>query len=104
MKKCTLAAMTLAAALSSTAHAAGGGEPALELRNAFISQYSSRAAASGKPIDSAAKEGGCIFDVMADRLSVSAYIRVVQDIRNGGNSEDLSPLLPEIRQRCFTKR
>jgi len=104
MKKLTITAIALASALGGTAHSAGNNEPALELRNAFINQYASRGASKGAAMDAAAREGGCIFDVMASRLTVSAYIRVVQDTRNATTAADLQPLMPEIKQKCFPNR
>lgn len=104
MNKLTITAIALASALAGTGHAAGNSEPALELRNAFINQYASRGASKGAAMDAAAREGGCIFDVMAARLTVAAYIRVVQDTRNTAVPADLQPLMPEIKQKCFPNR
>ena len=103
MKTMHAAAVALLITLAGSAQAAGNAEPALELRNAFINQYASRGASKGVAMDVAAKEGGCIFDVMASRLTVAAYIRVVQE-RSANIHPDLEPAMPEIRQKCFPKR
>lgn len=102
MKQLCFAVIFVVPALTIEAHSACNTEPALELRNAFIQQFAGRGAARGAPMDTAAREAGCIFDLMADRMSVKAYIRTVQNI-NGGKAPgpEMDALLPEIKKQCI---
>lgn len=82
------------------ANAACTTDPALELRNAFIKQYAGRGESRGAPIDVAAREGGCIFDVMSANLSVQNYIKASQAMRDGKEpTAELKALLPQMK-RC----
>lgn len=102
MKRQCIALVFVLSALSIEAHPVCNTEPALELRNAFIQQFAGRGAARGAPMDTAAREAGCIFDLMAERMSVKAYIRTVQNI-NGGKAPgtEMDALLPEIKKQCI---
>ncbi|HLO61778.1 MAG TPA: hypothetical protein VK165_02315 [Azonexus sp.] len=102
MKKTVAIAMATCIATSSApALAACNTEPALELRNAFITQYAGRGASKGEALDKVAKEAGCIFDVMADRLTVKAYTRIIKDMQAGRKpGAEMDALVPEFKKNC----
>lgn len=104
MKNRIAIAICITLAQPAASFAACTTEPALELRNAFIKGYAGNAASKGGAIDTAAKEGGCMFDVMAEHLTVKSYITVAKGLRDGKEpGPELTALLPEIKKRCISR-
>lgn len=52
------------------------GDPALELRTAFINQYQMAAAMKGGDVNKASREASCMFDVLASNMTVHEYIQM----------------------------
>lgn len=83
------------------AYASSANEPALQLRNAFIMQYATAAAAHGGSVDTAAKQAGCMFDIIAKSLTVTQYIQLVKNVDSGKPpGEPMMRLMPKIKEAC----
>ena len=78
-------------------------DPALQLRNYFVQSYVGRAVERGDGSARAQKEGECIFDLMAQRLTVEQYISLSAHSETGEFTRAQIPdgVLQDIKRRCI---